>query len=56
MMTFDEYKAKCYELAEKESDPVYAKECLDWADKIKEIERFYKEGYSVDSAVYLLCY
>ena len=23
---------------------------------VKEIERFYKEDYSVDSAVYLLCY
>lgn len=55
-MTFEEYKAKCYELAKKEPDPIYAKECLDWADKIKEIERFYKEDYSVDSAVYLLCY
>ena len=55
-MTYEEYKKKCYELGEKEDDPKYAKECLDFADEIGEIERFFKEGKDVKSAVYLLCY
>lgn len=55
-MTFNEFKDKLYAAAEKESDVAYAKECLDFADKIGEIERFFKNGKSVESTIYLLCY
>ena len=55
-MKYEEYKKICYELAEKESEPKYAKECLDFADEVGEIERFFKEGRGAKSAVYLLCY
>lgn len=55
-MTYEEYKKNCYKLGEKECDPKYAKECLDFADEIGEIERFFKEGKNVKSAVFLLCY
>ena len=33
-MTYEEFEKACYELAEKESDPDYAKEGLDFAKKI----------------------
>lgn len=55
-MNFKEYKKELYVAAEKEQNPAYAKECLDFADEIGEIERFFKEGKDVKSAVYLLCY
>ena len=55
-MTYEEYEKACYELAKKEPDPEYAKEGLDWAKTIEEIERLYNEGKSVKNAVYLLCY
>lgn len=55
-MKFDEFKKELYVAAKKEQDPDYAKECLDFADEIGEIERLFKEGKDVKSAVYLLCY
>lgn len=55
-MTFEEFKAKVYAAAEKENDTAYAKECLDFADKIGELKRFFENGKSVESTIYLLCY
>lgn len=55
-MTYEEYEKACYELAKKEPDPQYAKEGLDFSKKKNGIERFYKNGYSVEEAVFLLCY
>ena len=40
----------------KESDVAYAKECFDFAYEIGEMERLFKEGKDIKSAVYLLCY
>lgn len=53
--SYENFKKACYELAEKEYDPEYAKEGLDFGDEIKEIERLYEERKSVASVVYLLC-
>ena len=55
-MTYEEFEKACYELAEKEPDPDYAKEGLDFAKKIGEIRRFYEEGYTVEETVYALCF
>lgn len=53
--SYEEFEKACYERASKEPDPIYAKEGLDYAKRIKEIENLYKNGTSVASKVYLLC-
>lgn len=52
---YDKFKEMCYELAEKEPDVDYAREGLDYADKLNGINELYNEGKSVDETVYLLC-
>lgn len=56
IMTYEEFEKKCYELAEKEPDPEYAKEGLDFAKKMGGIKSLYDEGKSLESAIYLLCF
>ena len=56
IMTYEEFEKKCYELAEQEHDPEYAKECLDFSKKTGEIKSLYNEGKSLESAMYLLCF
>lgn len=53
---FETYKKLCYELAAQEPDPEYAYEGLDFADKRQELEQLYKEGKSVSSCVWLICF
>ena len=55
-MTYEEFEKKCYELASKDSDPQYVKENLDFGKKIKELERLYKAGYSVEQTVNLFSF
>lgn len=52
-MTYEEFEKKCYELASKHENPEYAKENLDFAKGIKELERFYKMGYSPERVITL---
>ena len=52
-MTYEEFEKKCYELANKDSDPQYVKENLDFAKKLNGLEEFYKEGYSPESVITL---
>lgn len=56
IMTYEEFEKKCYELAEQEPDPEYAKECLDFSKKMGGIKRLYNQGESLESAMYLLCF
>lgn len=53
--SYEEFEKTCYERAEAEPDPIYAKEGLDFAKALNEIKRLYDENTSVASAVYLLC-
>lgn len=53
---YEEYRKKIYELAAKDPDPEYAIQGVKDAESIKEIERFYREGYSVEEAVYAFCF
>lgn len=55
-MTYKEYEQELYKMAEKDNDPQYAKEGLDFSKEIQEIERFYKNGYSIESAYYAFTY
>ena len=52
-MTYEEFEKKCYELANKDPDPQYVKENLDFAKMAKGLERFYKKGYSPERVITL---
>lgn len=54
--SLEDYEKACYERAKKEFDPQYAKEGLDFAKELHGIESFYRNGDSVEHAVYCLCY
>ena len=53
---YEVFEKLCYDLAKESKNPNYAKECLDGAKTINEIERLYKDGYILDEAFYLLTY
>lgn len=55
-MTYEEYKNELYKMAEKDKNPEYAKEALDFADELKEIKRFYDKSKNIESDYYLLTY
>lgn len=55
-MTYEEFEKACYELAQKEPDPEYAKSGLDFAREIGELERFFREKYTVEETVYAQCF
>lgn len=53
--SYEEFEKACYERAEKEPNPTYAKEGLDFAKTLSGIKELYDENTSVASVVYLLC-
>ena len=55
-MSYEEFEKELYNLAEKDNDSKYAKEGLDFAKNINEIERLYNEGKDVGSAYYILTF